>query len=63
MKRPVTAVFEIGYTIAIPAVVMTFGGRWLDGYFGTGPWLLLAGLLLSMPISALAVWKKIKPLM
>lgn len=61
MKSPLGIVFEIGYTIATPAVLMTFGGHWLDDKFGTAPWLTLSGLLLSLPLAAFAVWRKLKP--
>lgn len=63
MKSPIALVFEIGYTIAIPAVGMTLLGHWLDGLWETEPWLTLAGLLLSLPVAAVAVWRKMKPLL
>jgi len=61
MKSPVGLVLEIGYTIAIPAVVFAFGGRWLDRTYGTEPWFTIAGVLLSLPVGGYAVWRKLKP--
>jgi F0F1-type ATP synthase assembly protein I len=29
-------------------VVFFFLGRWLDGLWGTGPWLMLAGLVIGV---------------
>jgi len=54
---------EIGYLIAIPAVLLGFGGAHLDRYLGTSPICILIGMALAMVISALAVWRRIKPLL
>lgn len=49
---------QLGFTIAIPLVVLALLGRMLDNRFGTHPWLLLTGIILSMAISSiLVVWK------
>ena len=37
----------IGMQLAIAVVAFFFLGRWLDGVFGTAPWLMIAGLLLG----------------
>ncbi|OGF21087.1 hypothetical protein A2316_02895 [Candidatus Falkowbacteria bacterium RIFOXYB2_FULL_38_15] len=50
--------WQLGYTIAIPIVVLALGGRFLDRYFGTSPWLLLAGVFLSLGLSTVAVYYK-----
>lgn len=42
-----------GYLLAIPGLLIVaplvgfFAGRWLDGRFGTLPWLSLAGVVLG----------------
>ena len=50
--RPSGAVFgpylTLGLQLAITVVVFCFLGRWLDGKFGTEPWLMLAGLALGV---------------
>ncbi|MFZ5365617.1 MAG: AtpZ/AtpI family protein [Patescibacteria group bacterium] len=51
--------FQLGYTIAIPLVLLALAGRMLDSYFGTSPWLLLTGILISMLISSWAIYFKI----
>jgi F0F1-type ATP synthase assembly protein I len=38
----------LGLQLAITVVVFFFLGRWLDGKFGTDPWLMLAGLALGV---------------
>ena len=53
-------VFEVGYTVAIPLVLLALGGRYLDGQFGTKPWLMLAGILLSMFVSSFLIYRKVK---
>lgn len=39
--------WRLGYSITIPLVILLLVGRWLDKKFGTSPWLLIAGLVLS----------------
>lgn len=50
--------WELGYTIAVPLVVLALGGRFLDKKFGTSPFLILFGILLSIGISSWLVYKK-----
>lgn len=47
--------WQFGYTIAVPLVLLALLGRFLDRRLGTSPWLLLAGILLSMMISTIAL--------
>jgi F0F1-type ATP synthase assembly protein I len=55
--------WELGYVIAIPIVVFALGGRLLDKHFHTSPWLLLAGILISIIISSIGLVWKFKKLM
>jgi len=50
--------WQLGYTIAIPLVVLALVGRFLDKRFGTSPWLLLVGIFLSIIVSTFAVYFK-----
>lgn len=50
--------FELGYTIAVPLVVLALTGRLLDSRYQTSPWFLLAGILLSIVVSSWLVYKK-----
>ncbi len=36
------------WTMTAALLVGAFGGHWLDGRFGTGPWLTLGGILLGL---------------
>ena len=38
----------LGLQLAITVIVFFFIGRWLDGAFGTAPWLMLAGLAVGV---------------
>jgi F0F1-type ATP synthase assembly protein I len=51
--------WELGYSIAIPLVVFTLGGRLLDKKLGTSPWLLLIGLGISIFVTFFIVYKKL----
>lgn len=50
--------WQLGYSIAIPLVVLALLGRFIDKRFGTSPWFLLTGVLLSLVISTISVYKK-----
>jgi ATP synthase protein I len=50
---------ELGFTIAIPIVVLAILGRLGDKYLNTSPLLLLLGVLLSIFISSYLIYKKI----
>ncbi len=50
--------WQLGYTIAIPVVILALAGRYLDKKLGTSPWLLLGGILLSITVSSYAIYKK-----
>ena len=53
---------QIGWMIAVPAVLFVMGGAWADGYFGTKPIFTLAGIPLALTVSAVAVWRVIRQL-
>jgi ATP synthase protein I len=61
--RPTGAVYgpylTLGLQLAITVVVFFFIGRWLDGKFGTDPWLMLAGLALGVTGGLTAFLKKV----
>lgn len=52
--------FELGYLIAIPIVLFGLGGRFLDRWLGTSPWLLLIGIVLAVVLSGVGVSRKIR---
>jgi len=50
--------WELGYSIAIPLVLLALLGRFIDKKFGTSPWFLLIGVIFSLIISTVLVYKK-----
>lgn len=52
--------WELGYTIALPIAILGFGGAMLDKKVGTSPLFLLIGIALSIIVSGVAVYRKIK---
>lgn len=52
--------WELGYTIALPIVILGIGGAWVDKKLGTSPALLLIGIALSLIISGVSVYRKVK---
>jgi hypothetical protein len=55
--------WELGYAIAIPIVVLALVGRWADRAWGTSPWLLLAGIVVSVFISSFMVYRRVKKIL
>jgi hypothetical protein len=56
--RMASLAFDLGFIIALPLVVMGLLGKYLDGRFGTKPWLTLAGTLLA--IVTTTIWLTFK---
>ncbi len=52
--------YELGYLIALPIVVLGFGGAFLDKKFGTSPIFILSGIVLSFIITSVGAFRKIK---
>lgn len=55
--------WELGYTIAIPLVLLALGGRWADTTFHTSPWMLLGGVVLAILSSSFLLVRKFSRLM
>lgn len=49
---------QLGYTIAIPLVILALAGRFLDKKLGSSPICLLGGVLLSLVITSVWAYKK-----
>jgi len=56
----VQLVWDMGWIIAIPAVLFGFGGAYVDKYFQTSPLFILLGLGLALLFSFLALKRKLK---
>ena len=64
MKNPLfealNMAWELGYTIAIPIVILGFGGAWADKKLDTSPAFILIGIALSLIISGIGIYRKVK---
>jgi F0F1-type ATP synthase assembly protein I len=49
---------QLGFTIAIPLVVLAFIGRYLDRLYDSSPLFLLIGLFIAFGLSSYAIWQK-----
>ncbi len=53
--------FTLGSTIAVQFAVAVllglWGGRFLDSYLGTDPWLMLVGLLAGLGAATMSVYR------
>lgn len=54
----ISLAWELGYSITIPLVLLALGGRFLDKKLDTAPFLLIAGILISILASSYIVYKK-----
>ena len=52
--------WELGYTIALPAIVFCLGGAKLDRYMGSGHVFFFLGLLIALTLSFFGVYRKIR---
>ena len=51
---------QLGFSIAIPPAVLAFLGNWADQRFGTGPWLLLVGIVLGALLAFYTLYRMLK---
>lgn len=59
MWKYLTIVGQIGFIIAIPVVVLTLTGHYLDERLGTSPWLLISAIILSLVVSSLILYSRV----
>ncbi|MEK9132248.1 MAG: AtpZ/AtpI family protein [Patescibacteria group bacterium] len=52
--------WELGYTIAVPIAALGFGGAMLDKKLSTTPLFILIGIIISLTISSISVYRKVK---
>lgn len=63
MKRVLfvlSLVGQLGYMIALPAALLSYGGAQLDQKLGTSPLFILVGLALAITTSSYWVWTMVK---
>lgn len=57
--RSTTAVM-LPFQMALAPVLATLLGRWLDGRFGTSPWLTACGLVFGIAVAVLSLIRYVK---
>ncbi|HEV8601273.1 MAG TPA: AtpZ/AtpI family protein [Patescibacteria group bacterium] len=60
--RLVSLASELGFIIALPLLAFAVIGKWLDGKFGTTPWLTLVGILSAIVITTIWLTRRFKEL-
>ncbi len=55
----ISLAWDLGWMIAVPIVLLAFGGAMLDKKFQSSPWFLLGGIGLAFVISAVMVYGKV----
>jgi len=50
---------SVGLQFGLGLLVFTFAGSWLDRRLGTGPWLLLIGVMLGFGLSAFWIYRQL----
>ena len=60
LLQTISLSLQLGFTIALPLVVLAIGGRILDKKFQTSPLFLILGLLSALIISTILLYQKIK---
>lgn len=61
--QAVGLVFQFGYTIIVPLVILVLAGRLLDKKFNSSPIFLLTGIIVSVIISGVALLLKMKKIL
>jgi F0F1-type ATP synthase assembly protein I len=58
--KQVLGLSTIGLELALSIALGYFGGRWLDGKLGTGPWLRWIGLGLGLAAGARSLYRVVR---
>ncbi|MBI4134194.1 MAG: AtpZ/AtpI family protein [Candidatus Terrybacteria bacterium] len=60
MREAVGLAWQLGYATALPIVGFVLVGKLADQLFDTAPWLLFSGLIVSLPVTFLILYRKVK---
>lgn len=58
--QSISIAMQLGYTIALPLVIFAITGRLLDKHYNSSPIFLLTGIVLSLIISSILAFIKIR---
>ena len=51
---------DFGATIAVPVVLLSLLGKWMDAKYGTKPYFLIAGFAVAATVSSIMIVRKAK---
>jgi F0F1-type ATP synthase assembly protein I len=54
---------KVSASIAIPIVIALYLGKYLDGRYGTTPWIFLGLNFIAFIISLVSIWRSVKAYM
>jgi len=57
--KSLTGAVNLATNVAAVLAIGLFGGRWLDTYFGTKPWLLILGFILGTATAGKILWDQL----
>lgn len=55
--------WNLGFIIAVPVVLLGFGGAYLDKYLGTSPIFIITGFAMAVTLSSIGVYRKVKEIL
>ncbi|MGE5392522.1 MAG: AtpZ/AtpI family protein [Candidatus Saccharibacteria bacterium] len=61
--RMVGLSMELGFIIALPLLIFSLLGKYLDNRWHTAPWLTLAGILIAIASTTIWLIQRIKEMM
>jgi len=50
---------SVGLEFSVSIILTLFAGMWLDTRYGTGPWLMIAGVILGFAVGMRGVWRHV----
>ena len=60
-SRSALALVGLGFELVAPILVGLFAGKWADGRFGTGPWLVVTGAVLGIVVGFVGFVRRALP--
>ena len=51
----------LGFEIVVPVLLLAWGGHWLDGRLGSGPWCLVLGAFVGMAVAFYNLFRRVLP--
>ncbi len=59
-ERLIWTLMGLGWYIGLSIALPLFGGWWLDGKLGTGPWFTLGGLMFGLVLACVGAYRTLR---